>query len=95
MGDADEAGLATRLARKLLLAVAALVSVHDGTWTTDRAFAASRWSEVEPRHADGLATLLDWTAGAPSVGRLDVAAVLGDVVDPLVDRFATDIGLWP
>jgi len=38
--DSDPAWLARRLARKTLFAVAGLVSVHDGVWTTDRIGAA-------------------------------------------------------
>jgi hypothetical protein len=42
----EDAGLlAQRMARKSLLAVAGLVSVHDHTWTTDREASAHRWSE--------------------------------------------------
>ena len=44
----DSRELGRRLAWKVLLAVAGLVSIHDGTWTTDRAGAASRWAEVQP-----------------------------------------------
>lgn len=47
-------------ARKALLAVAGLVSVHDHTWTTDRSRAARRWSELEPRLAAQLALLHSW-----------------------------------
>jgi anti-sigma regulatory factor (Ser/Thr protein kinase) len=50
----DDAGLlAQRMARKSLLAVAGLVSVHDHTWTTDRETSAHRWSEIEPAQHDG------------------------------------------
>ena len=44
---ADPVALGHRVARKALLALASLVSVHDSTWTTDRATAAVRWSEVD------------------------------------------------
>lgn len=95
-GD-DPGPLARRIARKTLLALAGLVSVHDVTWTTDRETAARRWSEIEPRLVDGLATMLGWiddVPGAPVVRRSEVAAMLDGTVDPLVDRFAADIGLW-
>jgi len=91
----DPAVIAMRVARKTLLAVAGLVSVHDETWTTDRALAAARWSEIEPQRSAGLATLLRWTDGALTVDRTDVARTLDHLVDPLVHRFAADIGIWP
>ena len=87
--------LATRLARKTLLAAGGLVSVHDDTWTTDRSAAATRWAEIEPGHAVGLATLLGWIDQRPDVGHAEVAEILDDLVDPIVHRFRTDIGLWP
>jgi uncharacterized protein len=39
--DADLGRLATRIARKTLLAVAGLVSMRDATWSTDRRTGAS------------------------------------------------------
>jgi hypothetical protein len=47
LGD-DPSRVGNRLARKTLLAVASLVSVHDGIWTTDRAGAARRWAAIDP-----------------------------------------------
>jgi len=44
--------LGVRVARKTLLAVAGLVSVHDRTWTTGRSRAVWRWSELDPALAD-------------------------------------------
>jgi uncharacterized protein len=52
--------LGIRVARKTLLAVAGLVSVHDHGWTTDRTRAARRWSELEPGLAAHLTRLLSW-----------------------------------
>lgn len=52
-GRQQEMPAARRAARKTLLAVAGLVSVHHA-WTTDRSRAVRRWSELEP----GLATQL-------------------------------------
>lgn len=40
--------LGVRIARKTLLAVAGLVSIHDRTWTTGRSRAVQRWSELKP-----------------------------------------------
>jgi hypothetical protein len=96
-GTTAEDLLGVRAARKTLLAVAGLVSVHDRTWTTDRARAARRWSEIEPGLADPLGVLLSWATAelrpAPEEVRL---ALAGDaVVAVVVDRFASLIGLWP
>ena len=55
---------ATRVARKTLLAVAGLVSVQYGTWTTDRRRAVEPWSLVHPELAAGLDRLLGWTGGS-------------------------------
>jgi hypothetical protein len=56
------------VARKTLLAVAGIVSVHDRTWTTDRELAARRWAAVDPARAAGLTTLLDWSDDRASAG---------------------------
>jgi hypothetical protein len=87
-------GLARRVARKTLLAVVGLVSVHDSTWTTDRARAAARWSQVDPRLAPGLSTLLAWTGLAADASSDEVAGVLEATVRPVVEVFADVIGLW-
>ena len=88
--------LAVRAARKTLLATAGLVSVHDHTWTTDRARACRRWSEIEPRLAVPLALLQSWSGGkqAPSRGELEEALGPDGVVAAVVARFANTIGLW-
>lgn len=100
---ADPIALARRVARKTLLAVAGLVSVHDRTWTTDRRRAAARWAVVDPAVADDLARLFRWTDPADpadavdavdAVERAAVEAALDGAVSRVVERFATDIGLW-
>lgn len=91
---ADPATLARRVARKTLLAVAGLVSVHDGTWTTDRATAARRWAQVEPSLASGLRQLVRWTAEAGDATALDVERALLRTVPPIVATFADTVGLW-
>ncbi len=53
--------LGRRVARKTLLAVAGLVSVHDRTWTTDRERAAQRWATIDRSLAEPLALLADWS----------------------------------
>lgn len=92
---AELSGLARRIARKVLLAVAGLVSVHDGTWTTDRESAAGRWAEIDPRRAAVLERLAVWTTDPPSaIDRATLTAVIDDTVMPIVDRFDKMIGLW-
>jgi uncharacterized protein len=89
--------LGVRAARKTLLAVAGLVSVHDRTWTTDRGRAARRWGDIEPGLAAPLGVLLAWATAelrpAPEEVRL---ALAGDaIIAAVVSRFASLIGLWP
>jgi hypothetical protein len=91
---ADELGV--RVARKTLLAVAGLVSVHDRTWTTDRLRAVRRWSECEPGLAVQLTRLRSWAVGERRPGPGEVGSALADdgVVSMIVDRFDRLIGLW-
>lgn len=93
--DGGDAGrLGRRLARKCLLAVAGLVSVYDNTWTTDRAGAAARWAEIEPRLENDLRMLLAWSTGDAVPDRPSVAAALDGVVNEIVASFEVSIGLW-
>jgi hypothetical protein len=92
---ADPGSLARRVARKSLLAAAGLVSVHDDTWTTDRARGAHRWAEIDPSAAAGMAVLLRWTEGTAEASRADLRDLLDGCVAPLVAAFAERIGLWP
>lgn len=89
--------LGVRVGRKTLLAVAGLVSVHDGTWTTDRTRAARRWAEVEPELAGELAAWHRWAHDGPPPTAEDVRRALDDdgVVAALVASFDRLIGLWP
>jgi hypothetical protein len=89
--------LGVRAARKTLLAAAGLVSVHDHTWTTDRARAVRRWSELEPGLAAGLARLLSWAKQERRPSREDVERAVADdgIVCAIIDRFGRLIGLWP
>jgi hypothetical protein len=88
--------LGVRVARKTLLAVAGLVSVHDHTWTTDRSRAARRWGELEPDLAIPLARLLSWATAERRPAPEEVRRALADngVVDAVVERFSSVIGLW-
>lgn len=85
-----------RAARKSLLAAAGVISVRDHTWTTDRATAAHRWTELEPQHADAAQRLLAWAEGAAAVSDAELAAALSPtgVITAIAHRFATDVGLW-
>jgi uncharacterized protein len=95
LDDGAEPGpLARRVARKSLLAAAGLVSVHDGTWTTDRATAARRWARIEPAAGGGAATLLDWIGTGADVTAPALLEVLDGCVAPLVEAFAERVGLW-
>jgi len=86
--------LGRAIARKTLLAVAGLVSVHDRTWTTDRERAAARWSEIDPGRGPGLRELAAWSEAAHGVDRADLARALDITVAPIVEAFANTIGLW-
>jgi uncharacterized protein len=88
--------LGVRVARKTLLAVAGLVSVHDHTWTTDRARAVRRWSELEPDLASQLGRLHSWATGERHPGREEVGRALADdgIVSAVLERFGRLIGLW-
>jgi uncharacterized protein len=83
-----------RLARKTLLAVASLVSVHDATWTTDRAGAARRWAAIDPASAPDMPVLVDWAEGPASTSLPDVQRVLDDTVARVTQAFKETIGLW-
>lgn len=88
---ADVPGLATRVARKTLLAVAGLVSVRDGTWSTDRRTCARRWGEMQPDvPVDVLVTWLD----APTADRAVLRRVLRGTVTDVVRLFEAEVGLW-
>jgi hypothetical protein len=83
------------MARKSLLAVAGLVSIHDGTWTTDRETSAVRWSEITPEHRAGLAQLMSWTSTTPDPPIETVRDILDGTVEAIVSAFSELIGLWP
>jgi hypothetical protein len=90
----DASVVGRRLARKTLLAVGGLVSMHDRCWTTDRTFAARRWAQIDPARAPGLAALATWMHDATAATRDDVLAALEHTVDPIIDAFSRTIGLW-
>lgn len=94
LGRVDPKLLGRRIARKALFAVAGLVSVHDRTWTTDRAGAATRWAAIQPEMVDGLMTLVRLAEGAAVADARQVRELLDGVVADVVARFADDIGVW-
>jgi hypothetical protein len=89
--------LGIRAARKTLLAVAGLVSVHDHTWTTDRSRAVRRWSDLEPGLAAQLGLLHSWASQQRCPSREETGrALAGDgIIAAIAERFGTLIGLWP
>src|SRR3954447_25561273 len=91
---ADPSALARRIGRKSLFAAAGLLSVRDRTWTTDRARAARRWAELEPRRAGDAALLLDWSEATGDATPARIADVLDGAVAALVTAFADEVGLW-
>ena len=89
--EADAARLATRIARKTLLAVAGLVSLRDATWSTDRRTAASRWNELEP--GASVEVLVEWLDTPPG-DRTAIREVLEGPVAEVLRSFRWEIGLW-
>lgn len=92
--DREPADLARIVARKTLLAVAGLVSIHDATWTTDRRTAATRWAAIDPTSANGMSTLTEWSQTSPKVTTADVRDALLTTVRHVVQQFDCRIGLW-
>jgi uncharacterized protein len=88
--------LGVRAARKTLLAVAGLVSVHGHTWTTSRSRAARRWGELEPGLAAQLDRLHSWSERESDPSGEEVERALADdgIVSAIVQRFSSLIGLW-
>jgi predicted nucleotidyltransferase len=95
LSGTSPAALARRIARKTLFAVAGLVSVNDGGWTTDRVRAARRWGEVRPEMADRLKQLVSWGLGPPmQVTESEIQELLEGSVAEVVTEFERRIGLW-
>ena len=90
----DPSELARVAARKSLLAVAGLVSVHDRTWTTDRLGSARRWATIDRTMSDGLAILLGWIENGPGAPRGEVDEVLAGPITAIVAAFDRAVGLW-
>lgn len=94
LDDREPADLARTVARKTLLAVAGLVSIHDAAWTTDRRTAATRWAAIEQTSANGMSTLTEWSQTTPKVTTADVRHALLTTVRHVVQQFDHRIGLW-
>lgn len=92
--DEDPGPLARRVARKTLFAVSGLVSVHDSTWTTDRAFASKRWASLQPALRADLDRLWRWGEGEESPTRSALRDALHGVVAQVAAEFAEVIGCW-
>lgn len=94
LADREPADLARTVARKTMLAVAGLVSMHDATWTTDRRTAATRWAEIEPSTAEGMMLLTEWIQETPRATEVELRHVLVSTVRRVVQQFDHRIGLW-
>ena len=90
----DPRRLGRALARKTLLAIAGLVSIHDRTWTTDRTTAARRWAELHPELASDLDVLLAWSESRAHTDDATIQRALNGIITPTVSAFSTQIGLW-
>lgn len=93
-GGSDPQVVGRRLARKTLLATAGLVSIHDGSWTTDRGTAARRWGEIHPELADDLTALLAWSEGTDLPDARALQRAVDVVVPGVVAAFERLIGVW-
>lgn len=93
----DPAALGRTVGRKTLLATAGLVSVLDGTWTTDRARAVDLYIEHRPERTGDLRTLLTWSTGEATAdpGPLTAALAPEGIVEQIVAEFRAVVGLWP
>lgn len=90
----DPVALGRRIGRKTLLAVAGLVSIRHGTWTTDRTRAARWWSEDHPDLSDGLRELQAWATTDSVADVASIRRALDRVVVDVVRQFEDEIGLW-
>ena len=95
LDNTDAERLGRVAARKTLLAVAGLASVHDSIWTTDRSDAVQRWSQIHADLADSLQELLDWSSQRSNATPTRITHHLATTIEQIADQFAADIGLWP
>jgi hypothetical protein len=92
----DPSQLGKRIARKTLLAVAGLVSMHDHIWTTDRQSSALRWAELNPKWQADLKKLSALSEDTKETSILEIDDILSPegVVHSVVKDFENNIGLW-
>lgn len=79
------AGVATKIARSVLLACGSLMSIETLTWTTDRARAVELLRERHPERADDAETALSWCT-EPTQDRHEVEDLLDGFVSWVVER---------
>ena len=92
--DDEAAQIGRRAARKMLFALAGIVSIAGRTWTTDRALAVDRCGPRHPRWATEAETLAAWAAGDVAPDAPAVEHALDGVIAEIVDQFSELIGLW-
>lgn len=94
--EMDPEQLGYRIARKSLLAVAGLVSIHDHIWTTDRKSSALRWVHLNPQWHPMMDKLIAWSEGTERPSLQEVTDVLSPdgIVSAIVDDFRKNIGFW-
>lgn len=92
----DPEELARLIARKTLLAVAGIVSVHDHIWTTDRISSAERWADLNPQWRTSLEKLILWSEDSKTASLSEVDETLSNngIINFIVEEFQKKIGLW-
>lgn len=95
ISQSNPSQLGRRIARKTLLAVAGLVSIHDHIWTTDRNSSAMRWSDLNPQWRSIFEKFIAWSEGIETASLSEVAEALSSngAVDQVVQDFQMKIGL--
>ena len=87
--------LGRRIARKTLLAISGLVSIHDKIWTTDRIVSAQRWAQAVPELKLDLCRLAAWSSEKNlSISKAEVYEMLSGTIAKIVEDFSKQIGLW-
>ena len=95
-GQVSSPALGRRIARKTLLAVAGLVSMHDRTWTTDRESSAKRCSDLRPLANSALDEMVAWSNGTKNASPRDIRISIqtDGIVASVVNEFTAAVGLW-
>lgn len=97
MHEKSSQRLGRSLARKSLLAITGLISVHDHIWTTDRGSSAARWMELNPGWQSSCNKLIAWSDDGASASQVEIEQMLatGGLIDAIVSEFKSTVGLWP